>query len=143
MTVQAILAPVFAQVFLTFALLFWMGRLRFAEVGAGSVKVGDIALGQKTWPARSQQAANAFSNQFELPVLFYALVPLALYTRKADLLFVVLAWIFVATRLLHAGIYVGSNHVPSRFRAYAAGALVLLLMWIVFAIRILFAPILV
>lgn len=141
MTVQAVLAPVFAHVLLVFALLFWMGRVRFAAVGAGAVKVGDIALGQRNWPASAQQAANAFSNQFELPVLFFALVPLALYTKKADLLFVVLAWVFVATRIVHAGVYVTSNHVPHRFRAYLAGALVLLVMWIVFAVRIFLAPV--
>lgn len=141
MTVQAILAPVFAQVLLVFALLFWMGHVRFAAVGAGAVNVRDIALGERNWPARAQQAANAFSNQFELPVLFFALVPLALYTKKADLLFVVLAWLFVATRVVHAVVYVTSNRVPHRFRAYLAGALVLLVMWIVFAVRIFLAPV--
>ena len=137
MTVQAILAPVVAQVLLTVVLRFWMGRLRFAALRAGTVGVGDIALGQKAWPDRAQQAANAYANQFELPVLFYALVPLALYTRKADLLFVVMAWVFVGTRLVHAGLYVTANPVAHRFRAFAAGVLVLLAMWIVFAARIL------
>ncbi|MCC0806643.1 MAPEG family protein [Methylobacterium sp. W2] len=141
MTVQAILAPVFAQVLLTFVLMFWLGRVRFAEIKAGSVTAGDVSMGERSWPPRAQRSANAFSNQFELPMLFFALVPLALYTKKADLLFVVLAWIFVASRAVHAGVYVTSNHVPSRFRAYALGALVLLAMWIVFAVRIFLAPI--
>ncbi|KQP09880.1 hypothetical protein ASF28_01485 [Methylobacterium sp. Leaf99] len=137
MTVQAILAPVFVQVLLTFALGVWMGRVRFAAVSAGGVKVGDIALGQKAWPARAQQAANAYANQFELPVLFYALVPLAFATRKADLFFVVLAWMFVATRIVHAGVFITTNHVPYRFRAFVAGVVVLLVMWVVFAVRLL------
>lgn len=141
MSVPAILSPVFAQVFLTFALLIVMGRRRFAEVGAGRVRVGEIALGERNWSARTQAAANAFSNQFEVPVLFYALVPLALFTRKADLLFVVLAWVFVATRFVHAGVFVTSNHVPTRFRAYMAGVLVLMVMWAVFAVRILLSPV--
>jgi hypothetical protein len=141
MTVQAILAPVFAQVLLIFVLMVWMGRVRFAEIKAGSVAAGDVSMGERNWPPRAQRSANAFSNQFELPMLFFALVPLALYTKKADLLFVVLAWLFVASRAVHAGVYVTSNHVPSRFRAYALGALVLLAMWIVFAVRIFLAPI--
>ncbi|WP_430912086.1 MAPEG family protein [Methylobacterium sp. sgz302541] len=141
MTVQAVLAPVFALVFLSFALLILMGRRRFAEVGSGRVGIGEIALGERNWPAKVQAASNAFSNQFEIPVLFYALVPLALITRKADLLFVVLAWVFVATRVVHAGVFVTSNHVPTRFRAYMAGVLVLGVMWIVFAVRILLAPV--
>lgn len=141
MTVQAILAPVFAQVLLIFVLMVWMGRVRFAEIKAGSVAAGEVSMGERNWPPRAQRSANAFSNQFELPMLFFALEPLALYTKKADLLFVVLAWLFVASRAVHAGVYVTSNHVPSRFRAYALGALVLLAMWIVFAVRIFLAPI--
>ena len=53
------------------------------------------------------------------------------------LLFVVMAWIFVLSRLAHAYIHTTSNHVPTRFRAFAVGMLVLLLMWIIFAVRIL------
>jgi hypothetical protein len=83
-----------------------------------------------------QQVANAYHNQLELPVLFYVLTALALITRQADLLFVVLAWVFVATRLLHAGIHVTGNDVPKRFQAFAAGAVVLLVMWAIFAVRL-------
>lgn len=140
MTVQAILAPVFVQVFLTFGLLIFLGRRRFAEIGAGRVRVGEIALGERNWPPKVQAAANAFSNQFEIPMLFFALVPLALHTRKADLLFVVLAWLFVATRAAHAYIFVTSNHVPTRFRLFMAGVVILGVMWLVFAWRILLTP---
>ena len=42
-----------------------------------------------------------------------------------------------ATRIVHAAIHVTSNHVGHRFQAFPAGAVVLLLMWVVFAIRIL------
>ena len=73
MTIPAILAPVFVQVALTFALLIWTGRVRFAAVRAGEVQVGNIALGQRAWPTRVQQVSNAFQNEFELPVLFYVL----------------------------------------------------------------------
>jgi hypothetical protein len=140
MTVQAILVPVFVQVFLTFGLLIVLGRRRFAEIGAGRVRIGQIALGERNWPPKVQAAANAFSNQFEIPILFFALVPLALVTRKADLLFVVLAWIFVASRAAHATVYVTSNHVPTRFRLYMAGVAVLGIMWLIFAIRTLLTP---
>lgn len=140
MTVQAILAPAFAQVFLTFALLLWTGRARLRAVRGGDAKGRELTLGQRNWPAPAQQAANTFSNQFELPVLFYVLTGFALATRKADLVFVILAWVFVASRILHAGIYLTSNHVPHRFQAYLVGFVVLLAMWILFAIRIFLAP---
>lgn len=75
-----------------------------------------------------------------MPVLFYALVALAIITRKADLLFVVLSWIFVVSRLVHAAVYVTTNHVPHRFAAYLVGAVTLIILWISFAARILVVP---
>jgi hypothetical protein len=72
-----------------------------------------------------------------MPVLFYALTILALFTRTGDLLFVVPAWIFVALRLAHAYVHVTSNRVARRALCFLAGAAVLCVMWIVFAIRIL------
>jgi hypothetical protein len=140
MSIQSVLAPVFVQVLLTFWLLIWTGRARFAAARAGAVRVGDIALGQRSWPAPVQQVSNAFANQFELPVLFYALTALALLTRKADLAFVVMAWIFVLTRIGHAAVYATTNTVMRRFQVFLAGALVLMAMWLVFAARILLAP---
>jgi hypothetical protein len=139
-TIPDILLPVFLQVALTFGLLFWTGYQRLSAVKAREVRPRDVSMGQKGWPAAAQQAGNTFSNQFEIPVLFYLLVVLAIVTRKADLLFVVLCWVFVLTRFAHAGIYVTTNYVPHRFAAFIAGASVLMVMWIVFAIRIMAGP---
>jgi hypothetical protein len=139
MSVPAVLLPVFVQVGLTFFFLFWMARERLSAVKGGEVKVRDIALRQPAWPERATQVANTFHNQLELPILFYVLVALALITRKADFLFVVMSWMFVATRLFHAYIYATTNRLQHRFRVFAIGALILLVMWIIFAARILFA----
>ena len=43
----------------------------------------DVALREPKWPRRTMQAANSFSNQFELPVLFYVLTILVWVTRHA------------------------------------------------------------
>jgi hypothetical protein len=137
MTIQMVLLPVFVQVALTFALLFWMASVRTGSIRRGETKIRDIALGQSAWPDRPQQISNCYDSQFQIPMLFYVLVILAWITRQADLIFVVMAWIFVLTRLAHAYIHTTSNHVPTRFRVFAAGLLVLLLMWIIFAVRIL------
>ena len=137
MSVASVLLPVFVSVALTLVLLVWTGRARFAAFRAGEVKIKDVALGERNWPTRPQQIANTYQNQLELPVLFYILVALVLITRQADFLFVVMSWIFVATRLVHAYIYTTSNVVIRRFQAFLAGAIVLTAMWIVFAVKIL------
>ena len=136
MSVTAVLLPVFVQVGLTFFLMIWMGRSRIGSLKAGEVRMPDIALGERAWPKRALQVSNAYHNQFELPVLFYALVAFALITRKADMLFVIMSWMFVASRLVHAGIHTTSNAVSARFTAFIAGALILMIMWIVFALRL-------
>jgi hypothetical protein len=137
MTIQMVLLPVFVQVALTFALLIWMARARTSSVSRGETRIRDIALRQPAWPAQATQISNCYDSQFQLPVLFYVLVILAWVTRQADLVFVVTAWIFVLARLAHAYIHTTSNHVPTRFWVFAVGMLVLLLMWIIFAVRIL------
>ena len=137
MLFEAALGAVFVQVALTFVLLFWMAGTRTGSIRRGETKIRDIALGQPAWDSRSTQIANCYGNQFELPVLFFAVVAFAMITRKADLIFVILAWLFVLTRLAHAYIHTTSNHVPTRARAFFAGALILIIMWVYFAVRIL------
>jgi hypothetical protein len=136
MTLRAILLPLFVEVGLTFVLLFWMAALRGRALSNG-VRPEDIALGQPGWPAHATQVANCFRNQFELPVLFYVLVALAIQSRHADLLFVVLSWVFVLLRIAHAYIHTTFNRVQIRGGAYGLGGLVLFVMWIIFAVRIL------
>lgn len=137
MTVSSLLLPVFVQVALTFGLLLWMGRLRMGALRSGSIKQEDIALRQPNWPKRTTQIANCFQNQLELPFLFYVLVALVLVTSTNSLVFVVLAWVFVASRLLHAYIHTGHNEVLQRGTALGVGVVALAAMWIIFAVRIL------
>jgi hypothetical protein len=137
MSVQFVLLPVFVLVGLTFALLFGMARMRTRTLQAGETKVKDIALGQQNWPTHLTQIGNCVSNQFELPLLFYILIALALPLRHADLVIVLLSWVFVVTRFVHAGIFVTSNNVGQRGMAWFAGVLVLFAMWLYFALKIL------
>jgi hypothetical protein len=137
MTVPMILLPVFVLVLLTLALAIWMGYERNRVVYSKEVRIKDIALTKENWPEQAKKVSNAYHNQYELPVLFYILVAFAMITRKADLIFVTLSWVFVISRLLHAYIHTTSNRVPRRFFLYAIGLIVLTIMWVYFAIQIL------
>jgi len=137
MSIHAVLFPVFVQVALTIVLLFWMGFARRGAIKRKETRIANIALGQMNWPPRVQQLSNSYASQFQVPVLFYVLVVLAIVTRQSDLLFVVLAWLFVLTRLVHAYIHTGTNYVPHRFNAFLAGVVILLAMWLIFAAHIL------
>jgi hypothetical protein len=137
MSVPSVLLPVFVMIGLTFALLLGMVGARRSALVSRETRIKDIALGQPNWPVRATQIGNCYRNQFELPVLFYALIAIALPIRHADLVIVILSWVFVVMRLIHAGIFVSSNDLGRRSTAWIVGALVLLVMWVYFALKIL------
>ena len=121
MSVPMVLLPVFVLVALTFGVFFW--------TGAG--RRGPLAN-------RGAAAGEAIYDPLQLALLFYVLIAIALPLRHADLIIVALSWVFVVTQVLHAGIFAASRDGTSRPMAYYAGALVLLAMWLYFALRILF-----
>ena len=137
MSVQMVLLPLFVLVGLTLALLLGMAGTRRQALVSGETKIRDIALGEQNWPTRATQIGNCYRNQFELPLLFYLLIAVALPLRHADFFIVLMSWVFVVTRLVHAGIFVTSNDLGLRSSVWLAGVLVLFAMWIYFALRIL------
>jgi hypothetical protein len=135
MSVQWVLLPVFVLVGLAFALLLGMvGARGYAN---GGKPVPRDSAGKANWTGRAAQYGDCFNNQFQVPVLFYILIALALPLRHADLVIVLLSWVFVVTRFAHAGIFVSSNNIRQRGLAWFSGVLVLLAMWVYFALRIL------
>lgn len=137
MTIQFVLAPLFVQVLLTFVILFGMAKYRRDALMQKKVKVKDIALrGGRPWPERASQFADSYQNQFEAPVLFYALTLLVLFTRQADLLFVLLSWVYVVLRIGQAYVHTTHNKVQYRGLLFGASMIVLMVMWIAFALRI-------
>jgi hypothetical protein len=137
MSAEMILLPLFVEVILTFALLFWLGPLRARDFRSGQVGEEDINLRQPNWSKPALQVQYSFSNQFELPVLFYVLTILAYVTHHAGTLFVVLAWVFVIFRLLQAYVHVTNNKVMLRGAFFGVSAIALAIMWIVFIVEIL------
>jgi len=132
----AMLGPLFAHVLLVLALVIVTGRGRVAAVRAGEVKLKDIALDGSMWPERLRKPANNYQNQFELPVLFYAVVTLVIATGLADGVSLFLAWAFVASRLVHSFIHLGTNNMVHRLFAFSASLAVLAAMWLWFALRL-------
>ena len=136
MSAEMVLLPLFVEVILTFVLLFWLAPLRARDFSSG-LREEDIALRQPNWSKPALQVQYSYSNQFELPVLFYVLTILAYVTHHAGTLFVVLAWVFVIFRLLQAYVHVTNNKVRLRGAFFGVSALALAIMWIVFIVEIL------
>src|SRR5947209_4435928 len=137
MSIESVLLPLFVQVLLTFTLLGILAVPRQRMFRDREMHPQDLAVRGAREPMPVAQVAGSFQNQFEIPVLFYVLMILALYTRKADFLFVIMSWIFVLARIAQAVIHVGRNVVPMRGFAFGVSLLVLFMMWVIFIVRIL------
>lgn len=137
MTLPFVLLPLFVQVLLTFGLLTWLAILRQADLKSRGVQPSQVALREPNWSIKTRQVGNCYLNQLELPLLFYVLTILSIITRHADIVFVVLAWIFVLSRLVHAYVHTTSNNIYQRGPLFGLGMVVLLAMWLIFIVRIL------
>jgi hypothetical protein len=128
---KAIFYPVAALVALTFAV---GTRMYFARVGAAlerRVRVGDFRLGESpNVPADVALPNRNFMNLFEMPVLFYAACVILFVTNAVDGLALVLAWLYVASRIAHSLIHLTYNNVIHRLAAFAASNVVLLVLWV-------------
>lgn len=119
---HALIWPMMAQAFLTYAIYVVLYRRRVQSVRSGQAKVSDFKVPMGDPPA-SAAAARCLANQFELPVLFFAACVATHASGAASLLTVALAWIFVLSRIAHAAIYLTSNRVRFRQRFFSIGLL--------------------
>ena len=132
----AILWPSFALVALIFTvwatlLVSRLGYMKRTPPTRDSFATGDAA---RRYFEPVAMPADNLANLFEMPVLFFALVPLLLITHHAGHIEVALAWVYVALRALHSFIHIGPKQVRPRFMVYLASCAVLSAMWIGFAI---------
>ena len=116
-------------------LLLVLGAIRVPLVARGDMPVGRIALSREPWPEHEKKVSNAFDNQFQLPVLFYAVCGLSLYFG-VTWIEVVLAWLFVLARIAHAAVFAINNNVPGRFAAYSTCFAALGILWLDLVIRL-------
>jgi hypothetical protein len=124
-------------VLLTFAVGILMLMTRVKEMRAKRIHPQAAATSVKM-SARLEnvQAADNFRNLLEVPVLFYALVALALASGHVPAWLVSGAWAFVALRVLHSAIHCSYNKVFHRLAAFAAGFVLLVGLWVAFAVSL-------
>ena len=132
----ALVYPMFAMFILSALVLARMFATRTKAIKSGEVKISQFKVyTQEQGPAKMLQASRHFSNLFEVPVLFYAVCILGIIF-SAGTVFVVLAWIYVLARVIHATIHLTSNKILLRMSAYAFGWVALASMWIVLLIHL-------
>lgn len=123
--------PMFAMVVLTALVLATLFRSRVGAVRQGLTSAGYFKIYQGgAEPEASAKAARHFVNLFEAPVLFYVVCLAAMIMHFTGIGMQILAWTYVAARVAHAFVHLGSNRLNQRIRAYFFSWLVLLAMWI-------------
>lgn len=133
--------PVIVLVLLTYGIAFLLAKRRFQAIKKGLIPPGFFKDFQQREsfliPTDVQLATRNFINLFEVPVLFYALIPLLILTNTADNISLFFSWAFVATRVLHSIIHVTTNKLFLRMRIYGIGSFILLLLWLRLAYQLL------
>lgn len=135
-----ILLPLLVQVLLTVVVAGVMGVARRSSMKARGQHPNDMALaGPDDWSPAAQKAANNYKNQFELPVLFYVATLVAFVTKTGGGFVLAMAWIFVASRIVHAAVHIGPNKVTWRGSVFLAGFIAVTAMWVALARRLFMA----
>ena len=126
MSSALLLWPLTVQVLLTVALFIRLGIVKGRAQRAGLVDLEVTALDNDAWPEDVRKVANNIRNQFQVPVLFYVVTFALIELGSVGLPAVVLAWLFVVSRIAHAYVHIGSNVVPIRRRIFSFGTVCVL-----------------
>jgi len=125
-----ILYPAIAMFTLSVGCIFTLGLARFLAIHRREVSIGYFSTYNKgKQPARLHVMARHVQNHFEVPPLFYAAVIALFVTNAVSLSSVVIAWLFVASRIVHTFILLGHNHFSQRFFVFGFGLLCLCGLW--------------
>ncbi|OWK32124.1 MAPEG family protein [Sphingomonas mucosissima] len=136
MAVIELLWPTFALVALVFVVWFTLFVQRIRHMRHSPPRPADFADGEaaRRYFLPVEMPANNLANLFEMPVLYFALVPLLILTGQANYVQVTLAWLFVFSRSIHSFIHIGPKKVQWRFLAYLVSVAFLMAMWVGFLI---------
>ena len=134
MVSNAIFLPAVVMVVLTFVVWWRMYLTRIGQMKRERIHPQSVATSaQAAAKLTDSCAADNFRNLFELPVLFYLALLVAAQAGLTSTTVLVLAWLFVALRVLHSWIQCTYNKVMHRFKVYVAGGMVLWALWGVLA----------
>ncbi|MCG9760131.1 MULTISPECIES: MAPEG family protein [Pseudoalteromonas] len=130
-SIYLLLAALFLQTLLTLTIMVIMGKRRFKAVREKQIQFDQFkTMALDNGPEEVILASRNFTNQFEIPVLFFVVSLTALAMKLVTLWFSTFALLFVISRIAHTYVHIGSNHLRTRFRLYLVGCIFIILQWI-------------
>jgi len=123
----SLLTPILALIVWSLVMLAWMYAVRIPAIGKAGI---DPATAKEptaldALPLAVRQVAYNYNHLMEQPTLFYALVVYTYLAGQQNAVNLVLAWAYVAVRVVHSLVQATINAVLVRFSIFVAGSLVL------------------
>ena len=115
--IASILWPMLAHIGWVSMLYVWLTVARQRAVRSGQIESSCFVLGRDE-PLEVARITRNLANQFELPLIFYALVVLLVALGQVTLFDVIAAWVFVAGRVAHTLVQTLTNNVPLRGQVF-------------------------
>jgi len=136
MTDKLIFLPALVQVLLTLALYVMLLRVKIAAFKNKEVDKSRVMLHDDAWPPSVIKVNNNITNQFHVPMLFFALITIIYVTNTVTLFDHAVAWIFVLSRIAHSYIHIGPNTQPLRRQTFTASVAMVFLLLISAAVSL-------
>jgi hypothetical protein len=115
--IASILWPMLAHIGWVSMLYVWLTVARQRAVRSGQIESSCFVLGRDE-PLEVARITRNLANQFELPLIFYALVVLLVALGQVTLFDVIAAWVFVAGRVAHTLVQTLTDNVSLRGQVF-------------------------
>ncbi|KAE8359477.1 hypothetical protein BDV27DRAFT_54001 [Aspergillus caelatus] len=127
--VSSLLAPVVALNIWTFVMEGWMYQARIPVYSKLNIKntITKRELDAMT-PASVRWKGDNYNHLMEQPTQFYAIALVLALAGKDDKIDILLAWSYVAVRIVHSLVQSTSNHIMSRFSIFVVSSGILAVM---------------
>ena len=124
------LQPLVAWMLLALLVALRLAVLRIRDFNARRLSPQSFALrdGRQRLADATERASDHYQNQFEMPVVFVAACLTVHVAGLVDLPYLVIAWAWVALRVIHTAIHLTYNRVYHRFLVFVASAGVLIVL---------------
>ena len=128
--------PMFALVLWTFLISVRNLQVRISSMRSRQVKPSYYEVFRGDASEIVMKTGNNLRNLTEFPPLFYIVIVLIMVFEKADQVFAIMAWAYVAFRVLHSLVHLTFNKVPVRFSMFFISHLLLLAFWLRLALML-------
>jgi len=131
MDIAALVYPTIVLITLTFIVSIALVSYRFYLVRTAQVHPGYFKLNKGGKPPKRHDALHDnYNNLFQVPILYYSAVVLAISTQHINETLVIAAWAFVCLRIIHTLVHVIYNNILHRLTVFFLAYVAVGVMWI-------------